>query len=182
MAEPISKKCSLCRNHRKLETLHWHVYTGEESVFLPSSTHLGNSISFGMLLKTISCCRKLQNGHLKLPSWLQTILVLCIFLVIPFISFHFHFISQNVPQDTCRVNRSSDRSCTKGMFHNKMHLNSSGCPRPNIALQVQNRGLKSFIHLKESVDLACTSSCMQAMNCMLILFQQIKRERERKRE
>ena len=35
-----------------------------------------------------------------------------------------------------------DRSCTRGMIHNKVHLISSGCPQPGIALQAQNRGLK----------------------------------------
>ena len=40
------------------------------------------------------------------------------------------------------VNRLSDRSYTRGMIHNKIHLFSSGCPRPRIALQVQNGGLK----------------------------------------
>ena len=40
------------------------------------------------------------------------------------------------------VNRSSDWSCTGGMIHNRMHLIVPGCPRPSIALQVQNRGLK----------------------------------------
>ena len=40
------------------------------------------------------------------------------------------------------VNRSSDRSCTRGMLHNKIHLTSPSCPLPSIALQVQNRGLK----------------------------------------
>ena len=42
----------------------------------------------------------------------------------------------------------SDRSCTRGMVHNKIHLINPCCPGPSIALQVQNRGLKqhhSFI-------------------------------------
>ena len=30
------------------------------------------------------------------------------------------------------------------MIHIKIHLISPGCPRPSIALQVQNRGLKQF--------------------------------------
>ena len=38
--------------------------------------------------------------------------------------------------------------CTSGIFHNKIHLISRGCPWPSVALQVQNCGLKhqSFIH------------------------------------
>ena len=43
------------------------------------------------------------------------------------------------------VNRSSDRSCTRGMIHNKIHLCSSIYPRPRI-VSVQNRGLKSCIY------------------------------------
>ena len=41
-----------------------------------------------------------------------------------------------------QVNRSSDRSCTRSMIHNKIHLINPSCPRPNIALQLQNCGLK----------------------------------------
>ena len=36
----------------------------------------------------------------------------------------------------------SDRSPTRGMIHNKIPLINPGYPRPSIALQVQNRGLK----------------------------------------
>ena len=45
------------------------------------------------------------------------------------------------------VNRSSDRSCIRGMFQNKIYLISPCCLRPSIALTVQNHGLKhqSFI-------------------------------------
>ena len=42
-------------------------------------------------------------------------------------------------------NRSSDPSCTRGMRHNKIHLINPGCPWSSIALQVQNRVLKTFI-------------------------------------
>ena len=33
------------------------------------------------------------------------------------------------------VNRSSERSCTRGMIHNKFISLPPGCPRPSIALQ-----------------------------------------------
>ena len=51
------------------------------------------------------------------------------------------------------VNMSSNRSCVRGMIHNKFYPISSGCPRPSIALQVHNRDLKHhlFIHLLYSV-------------------------------
>ena len=59
------------------------------------------------------------------------------------------------------VNWSSDRSCTRGMIHNKLSLISPGCPRPCIALQLSNRGLQhhsvSFwhdnIHVHVSISL-----------------------------
>ena len=40
------------------------------------------------------------------------------------------------------VNRPSDRSCTRGMIHNKIPLISRGCPRSSVALQLQDCGLK----------------------------------------
>ena len=47
------------------------------------------------------------------------------------------------------VNRSSGRSCSRGMIHNKIHLISPGCPRPNTALQSRIVALNSihFIHI-----------------------------------
>ena len=47
------------------------------------------------------------------------------------------------------ANRSSDRSCTRGMILNKIHHFRPGCLGPSIALKVQNHGLKhhSFIHV-----------------------------------
>ena len=41
----------------------------------------------------------------------------------------------------------SDWSCTRVKIHNKIHSISTGCPRPSIALEVQNCGLKhqSFV-------------------------------------
>ena len=45
----------------------------------------------------------------------------------------------------------SDRSCNRGMIHNKIHFSSPGCPRPSIALQMQNRDLKHHsFHLLQS--------------------------------
>ena len=46
-----------------------------------------------------------------------------------------------------QINSLSDQYCTWGMIHSEIHLISSGCLWPNIALQVQNCGLKhhSFI-------------------------------------
>ena len=41
-----------------------------------------------------------------------------------------------------------------GMIHNKIHLISPGCPRPNIALQMQNRSLKHDSFHFISVDVA----------------------------
>ena len=35
----------------------------------------------------------------------------------------------------CSVDRSSNRSCTSGMIHNKIHRNSPRCPQPIMALQ-----------------------------------------------
>ena len=35
------------------------------------------------------------------------------------------------------VKRLSDRSCTRGMIHNKIHRVSPGCPPPSIGLQVE---------------------------------------------
>ena len=43
--------------------------------------------------------------------------------------------------DGLLVNRSTDRSCTRGMIYNQIYLISPGCPRSSIVLQVQNRGL-----------------------------------------
>ena len=40
------------------------------------------------------------------------------------------------------VKSSIDRLCTRGMIQNTIHLISPGCPRPGIALQVQDLGLK----------------------------------------
>ena len=51
------------------------------------------------------------------------------------------------------VNRSSDRSCTRGKILSKIHLISPGCPRPSIALQMQNRGLKHHISIINGVKL-----------------------------
>ena len=42
---------------------------------------------------------------------------------------------------------------TRGMFHNKINLISSGCPLPSIALQVRNRGLNQSI-----LKAVCTNS------------------------
>ena len=44
------------------------------------------------------------------------------------------------------ANRLNDWSCTKGMIHSKIHLIYPGCPRPSIALQVQNLAL-NIIHI-----------------------------------
>ena len=39
------------------------------------------------------------------------------------------------------VNGSSDRSCTRGMINNNIHLIGPGCLRSQCSLTVQNRGL-----------------------------------------
>ena len=42
----------------------------------------------------------------------------------------------------CGSTGRANQSCTRGMFHNKIHLISPGCPWSSIALQIQNDALK----------------------------------------
>ena len=58
-------------------------------------------------------------------------------LILSLQSYHYRLVDQ-----VQLVNRSSDWSCTRGMIQHKIHLNNPGCPRPSIALKMQNRGLK----------------------------------------
>ena len=55
-------------------------------------------------------------------------------------------------QGVVLVNRSSDRSCIRGIIHNTIHLTSLGCPGPIIALQLQNCGLKHHSCIPFSVQ------------------------------
>ena len=58
------------------------------------------------------------------------------------------------------VNRSSDRSCTGGMIHNKIHPIKPRLSSAHYSLTAQNRGLKhhSFIHLFTHYTWLLTSS------------------------
>ena len=64
---------------------------------------------------------------------------------------------------------SSDRSCARGMIHNKIHPIRPGFLRPSIALTVQNRGLKDqsfdflafcILHMSESCALFAYNSSL----------------------
>ena len=68
------------------------------------------------------------------------------------------------------VNMSSDRSCTRGMFHNKIHLISPGCPRPSIALTVQLlTEFLSFIISKVVITFGCNIHHQGPAICVMII-------------
>ena len=50
-----------------------------------------------------------------------------------------------------------DRSCTRGMSYNKIHIINTGCPRPSIALQALHRGLKhqSYHFFNFNIQMFC---------------------------
>ena len=63
----------------------------------------------------------------------------------------------------------SDRSCTRGMIHAKIHLISRGCPRSSIALQVQNRGLKHHSFIYSFIQGSSCDSARWAGNCSALV-------------